>query len=292
MGRLSAFLPRLVALTVIWLLATTALTYAAAKRMVTTVKPTKTPVAPEARKVIVVPDVRRQAYTFAKGILADAGFAWKLRGSAPGFAANTVASQSPLPGTRVVDTGAPTIVLRLEAGGRQIGTPEAESPFPGTAIQLADAPLAKTRVPQAAIPATKKPAAKPGAKTQPTKKTTPQVKKPAAAPHAKWPQHRPPAFAAPGATPEPLHEMPLPTRAQALLRWLDTKPKPTNANVTHWLYQHQWIVTGARMGWWRGEEALKTLIEADRQAWELWGIGARSADLARRTLAEVEARSS
>ena len=33
MARLSVFLPRLVALTVAWLLATTALTYAAAKRM-------------------------------------------------------------------------------------------------------------------------------------------------------------------------------------------------------------------------------------------------------------------
>jgi hypothetical protein len=287
MGRLSAFLPRLVALTVIWLLATTALTYAAAKRMVTTVKPTKAPVAPETRAVIVVPDVRRQAYTFAKGILADAGFAWKLRGGVQGFAANTVVSQSPLPGTRVVDTGAPTIVLQLKAGGRQMGTPENASPFAGTAIQFADAPAAPARIPQAAVPATK---ARPQVTT---KKVTPQVKKPAATPQkAKWPQHRPPAFAATGATPEPLNEMPLPVRAQELLEWLDTKPKPTNANVTHWLYQHQWIVTGARMGWWRGEEALKTLIEADRQVWELWGIGARSADLARRTLAEVQARSS
>jgi hypothetical protein len=255
--------------------------------MVTTVKPTKAPVAPETRAVIVVPDVRRQAYTFAKGILADAGFAWKLRGGVQGFAANTVVSQSPLPGTRVVDTGAPTIVLQLKAGGRQMGTPENASPFVGTAIQLADAPAAPARIPQAAVPATK---ARPQVTT---KKVTPQVKKPAATPQkAKWPQHRPPAFAATGATPEPLNEMPLPVRAQELLEWLDTKPKPTNANVTHWLYQHQWIVTGARMGWWRGEEALKTLIEADRQVWELWGIGARSADLARRTLAEVQARSS
>jgi hypothetical protein len=290
MGRLSAFLPRLVALTVIWLLATTALTYAAAKRMVTTVKPTKAPVAPETRKIIVVPDVRRQAYVFAKGILADAGFAWKVRGGVQGFAATTVASQSPLPGTRVVDTGAPTIVLHLQAGGRQVGTPENAAPFAGTAIQLADvaaASAAPTKIPQAAVPATK---AKPQLAK---KKVTPQVKKPAAAPKtARWPQHRPPAFAATGATPEPLNEMPLPDRAKALLTWLDTKPKPTNANVTHWLYQHQWIVTGARMGWWRGDEALETLVEADRQVWELWGVGARSADLARRTLAEVQARSS
>ena len=33
------------------------------------------------RQTIVVPDVRRQAYVFAKGILQDAGFAW--RGAQP-----------------------------------------------------------------------------------------------------------------------------------------------------------------------------------------------------------------
>ena len=32
-------------------------------------------------EILVVPDVRRQAYVFAKGILQDAGFAWKVEGS-------------------------------------------------------------------------------------------------------------------------------------------------------------------------------------------------------------------
>jgi hypothetical protein len=283
MRRLAAFLPRLVVLTIAWLLATAALTYAAGKRMSGAVTPTRQPVTPQPRRVIVVPDVRKQAYVFAKGILGDAGFAWKVQGAVEGFAANTVASQSPLPGTRVVATGAPTIVLHLQRGGRQNGSPENVAPFPGTAIQLADAAVNRVRIPRATLGTTKaRPARKAGPVTKP---------KAVEAPAARRPQRRPPAFTVPGGKPEPLTEMPLPDRAAALLRWVGTKPAPTDANVSHWLYQHQWIIAGARLGWWRGDEALKTLLEADRRVWDLWGIGARSADLTRRTLAEVQARS-
>jgi PASTA domain-containing protein len=290
MRSLSAFLPRLVALTVAWLLATTALTYAAAKRMVTpTVKSNDTPIAPQARQIVVVPDVRRQPYVFAKGILGDAGFAWKVTGAVKGFSSNLVASQSPLPGTRLVDTGAPTISLTLRTDGRQVGTPEAASAFAGTAVQLVDLP--KRVIPRSVLSAPKPKAAAPKVAAKPkapaVAKATPAVKK--SAPVAKWPQSRPAAFTVAGAKPEPLDEMPLPNRAQALLQWVDGKPEATDANVTHWLYQHQWIVTGARLGWWRGAEALKTLVEVDRRVWQQWGIGARSADLARQTLAEVEA---
>jgi hypothetical protein len=45
------------------------------------------------------------------------------------------------------------------------------------------------------------------------------------------------------------------------------------------------------MGWWRGAEALQTLIAVDTRTQQLWGIGDKSAALARRTLAEVQARS-
>jgi len=289
MRSLSVFLPRLVALTVAWLLATTALTYAAAKRMVTpTTKTNDTPIAPQAQRIVVVPDVRRQPYVFAKGMLGDAGFAWKVVGAVKGYSANLVASQSPLPGTRVVDTGAPTVSLTLKKDGRQVGTPEAVSPFPGAPIQLVGA-SAKRTIPRAALSAKPKakPAPRPAAKPKPAAK--PVVKKAAvktAAP--KWPQSRPAAFAVPGGKPEPLNEMPLPNRAQALLAWVNGRPA-TDANVTHWMYQHQWIVTGAKLGWWRGAEALKILVQVDRRVWEQWGIGARSADLARQTLAEVEA---
>ena len=72
--------------------------------------------------------MRRQAYVFAKGTLGDAGFAWKVEGAVQGFASNTVAAQTPAPGTRVVDTGAPTIVLpTLARGGKQSGIPESAS---------------------------------------------------------------------------------------------------------------------------------------------------------------------
>lgn len=135
-----AFLPRLVVLTVGWLLLTAALTYAAGERLTTT-PPAQAPaaaaVAPPA--VLVVPDVRRQVYVFAKGILEDAGFAWRVRGPVQGYAANTVVAQTPVPGTRVLDTGAPTIVLRLRRGSAgQSGLPENTAPFAGTALRLAD----------------------------------------------------------------------------------------------------------------------------------------------------------
>src|SRR5919204_2862916 len=178
MGRLAAFLPRLVALTVAWLLATTALTYAAGRRLAATVKPTKTPIAPQARKTLVVPDVRRQAYVFAKGILGDAGFAWRVEGAVEGYAANVVASQSPAAGTRVVDSGAPTIVLRLEHGGRQIGEPENSAPFAGTRIQLADVAVNPVKVPKVAVTAKPKPKVAAPAKPKPVAKATPKPKGP------------------------------------------------------------------------------------------------------------------
>jgi hypothetical protein len=68
-------------------------------------------------------------------------------------------------------------------------------------------------------------------------------------------------------------------------------PKPTNANVRHWLYQHEWIVTGALFGWWHGAEALEILIRVDEQAQRQWDIGAKSEAAARRALATVRAKS-
>jgi hypothetical protein len=65
----------------------------------------------------------------------------------------------------------------------------------------------------------------------------------------------------------------------------------TAANVNHWLYQHNWIVTGARFGWADGAEALRILVSVDRRVQELWSVGGPSERLARRALAEVETRS-
>jgi len=101
---------------------------------------------------------------------------------------------------------------------------------------------------------------------------------------------RPAAFHVPGAPKEPLDEIPLPARARRLEAWLTRGRDPTAANQRHWLYQHAWIVTGARFGWWHGAEALRVLIRVDRRVESQWGVGYRSEAAARFALAAVEAR--
>ena len=285
-ARLAAVLPRFAILTLGFLLGTATLTFAAQRTMVA--KPAAKPPVAAAPEVLVVPDVRGQAYVFAKGMLEDGGFAWRVHGTVEGFAANTVSAQVPTQGTRVVDTGAPTIVLRLQRnpGYAQEGSPENAAPFTGTAIRLVDAP--RTATPKKATPkkATAKkatPAKKPLAKPKPAKRK-PAVKQP------KRPV-RPLAFTVPGAPAEPLDEISLPERARRLDAWLSQHRRPTSAAVRAYLYQHSWIVTGAEFGWWRGAEALRLLVRVDARAQRLWGIGAKSERVAREALATVAARS-
>jgi hypothetical protein len=287
MNAMGSFVPRLLALTVIWLLATAALTFAAAQKIGTApvVAPTPQAAAPVAAAVLVVPDLRRQAFVFAKGTLSDAGFAFRIQGAVHGFPSNTVVSQSPAPGTRVTDTGAPLVVLHLARTGKELGLPEDVSSVTPTALKLAD--LAARTIAPAKRSAPAK-AAAPAKAPVPAKALAP---KRAATPPQRLPQNRPPAFVVPGARREPLDEIPLTVRASALLAWLERHPSATDANVRHWLYQHSWIVAGARMGWWHGEEALQTLLAADRRVWALWGIGARSSAVARQASDEVSARS-
>jgi hypothetical protein len=269
-ARFAAVLPRFAVLVVVLLLATAAATFAAQRQIVAT--PAAEPAPSEAPEVLVVPDVRGQAYVFAKGILEDGGFAWRVEGSVLGFAANTVATQTPGPGTRVIDTGAPTIVLRLRRNPSyaQEGTPENAAPFHGSPIRLADRPQPRPR------PATPTPA--PETEPRPAPKPKPR-------------NGRPPAFVVRGAPREPRGEMSLPARARRLDAWLSTHRRPTNANVRRYLYQHAWIVTGAKFGWWHGAEALRILVRVDRRAQRLWGIGATSELVASRALKYVEARS-
>ena len=88
------------------------------------------------RQVLVVPDVRSQVFVFASGTLEDAGFGWKIRGSVHGYPANVVSSQQPKPGTHVIDTGAPTITLRLARGkAPQLGQPQDRSPYGASLIR-------------------------------------------------------------------------------------------------------------------------------------------------------------
>ena len=59
------------------------------------------------KPTVVVPDVTGQAFVFAKGTLEDAGFAWRVSGKVHGYSTNTVATQVPAAGTKLIDTGAP-----------------------------------------------------------------------------------------------------------------------------------------------------------------------------------------
>ena len=290
-ARLAALTPRMLLIGVFAVLCTGTLGYAAEQTLTTTPAAAGTPQA-AGPAVLTVPDVVGQAFVFAKGALADPGFAWRVAGPVHGYSANVVTSQSPVGGTRVVDTGAPVVTLSLakNKGYGQKGAPEDSSPYTGTAVKLASAIAAvqpATPAPAAAAPAATTATPAPA---QTTAAQTPK-QKPAPKAAAGYPQHRPTAFAVSGAPKEPLDEMPLPDRANQLGTWLQTHPKPTNAVVRHWLYQNEWIVTGARFGWWRGTEALRTLIQVDARAESLWGIGAKSENHARAALSEVEARS-
>ena len=277
-ARLPSVFARIVALTAILVLGSATISFAAGNKFGAATTPNEVTVAPP--RLVTIPDVRGQAYVFAKGTLEESGFAWRVAGAVQGYPANTVVSQLPAAGTRVVDTGMPTIQLGLARNGSyaQEGAPENTSPYDGTAIKLPE------QLKAAAKPKVRpKPVAKPKAKLKAAAKPKPKpISKPAV---------RQEAFAVAGAPAEPLDEAPLTTRARRLERWLATHRKPTTANVNHWLYQHQWIVTGARFGWWRGAQALEILIRVDEQVQRRWNIGSRSEAAARRALAVVREKS-
>jgi PASTA domain len=316
--KLPTFLPRVAALVLVALGATAGLTLAAGSQVasappVPTVDTAPTP-------PLIVPEVRNLAFVFAKGMLADAGFAWRVVGPVDGFPANIVVDQSPEAGTPVVDTGAPLITLTLKRNGsyKQLGEASNKSPYQGTVVQKADlagnsigplapaaqtpttpaktatTPAATTTTPAATTPAATTPATTATTPAKTAKSATPATK-PAGATAAKstpaaWPQSRPVAFVVPGAKKEPLDEMPLPDRAKALGTWLDSHRTKSSKDAAYWLYQNAWVVAGAQMGWWRGADALQTLIAVDRRTQSLWGIGATSASAAQQALDEVRAK--
>jgi beta-lactam-binding protein with PASTA domain len=128
-------LPRVTALAAAGLLVSATISLAASKP--TAMKKPLTH-ASRPRKVKIVPDVQNQMFVFASGMLEDAGFGWKVRGSVGGYPANVVVSQSPKPGTHVLDTGSPTITLQLVPGkGPQLGEPQNRSPYGASLIRLA-----------------------------------------------------------------------------------------------------------------------------------------------------------
>ena len=126
-------LPRLTAVAAAGLLVSATISLAADKPTTAT-KPAKHSSAPQ--QVMMVPDVRGQLFVFASGTLEDGGFGWKVSGAVEGYPANVVVSQSPQPGTHVLDTGAPTITLHLARGkGAQLGEPQNRSPYGASLIR-------------------------------------------------------------------------------------------------------------------------------------------------------------
>jgi PASTA domain len=111
-------------------------------------RPTLVPVA-ASPKTLVVPQVTGQAYVFAKGILQDGGFAWRVSGPVQGYAGNTVAGQQPAAGSVVVDTGAPTITLTLarNKGFAERGGPDNTAPYGGTRVLLPGGSAAPSTAP-------------------------------------------------------------------------------------------------------------------------------------------------
>ncbi len=292
--RLGSLLPRVFVLVIVALLATATITFAAET------SGTPTPNAPTesaAPTILLVPDVRGQAYVFAKTTLEEGGFAWRVAGSVKGYAANTVTSQSPAPGSRVYDTGAPTISLSLSVNSRypQAGSPEQAAPFAGT-------PVAARRRHEGEAQGQAEGEAQSQGQGQAESEAQGQAQEEGEAcreaeacaeaeAEASTKPARPAAFVVPGAKPEPLDEIPLTERAKNLSTWLSSHSRPTNENVSHWLYQHAWIVTGAKLGWWHGAQALETLIAVDEKVQRTWGMGKRSERVARAALAEVRKRS-
>jgi PASTA domain-containing protein len=281
-ARLTALLPRLLALTVIWLLGAATFTLAADKPPVTP----KAAAAPQVTRpdVLVVPDVRGKAYVFAEGILQDAGFSWTVQGSVQGYSANVVAVQNPAPQARVIDNGSPTVVVRLLKNTKygQRGLPQNDAPIPGTRIVY----LTDWRRQQAQSQTTT--AETTTAVTTTTAETSTGTTTAESPPPE--PKTRKPDFVVQGAPAEPTDEITLPARARRLSERVAQASKPTRRLVNFWLYQHAWIVTGARFGWHDGAEALRILIRVDESLQRRFDFGSRSERVARRTLAEVEAK--
>src|SRR2546421_1547411 len=181
--RLPAFVPRTILIAVVGLLATAGLTFAAEQKLAAAPAPAPAPVVVQKRATLIVPDLRRQAFVFAKGQLQDAGFSWRVVGAVRGFAANVVVAQSPAAGVKLYDTGAPLIKLTLSRNRKyvQSGAPEDISPYRATPIQLADAPVAAAPAPAAPATTTTTPSPAPAAATTPAPAPAPAAATPAPA---------------------------------------------------------------------------------------------------------------
>jgi hypothetical protein len=300
-ARLALLAPRLVTLVVLWLLAFAGYTFAAEGGGGKPAASERKAAKPTAPTTLTVPDVRGKPYVFAKGLLQDEGFAWKVRGSVRGYAANTVVVQKPAPSLLVVDNGAPTVILVLQRNPdyAERGIPENGAPFSGTPVVS----LSQWRAghPSATEQTTNETAPEPAAtdstatetaatQSTPTQPEDSESQLTDTAPSTDTGNEsttREADFHVAGAPAEPGDEMPLPARARLLERRVDAAKRSTKPLVRYWLYQHTWLVTGARFGWADGNQALRILLRVDQKLERRFGYGARSARVVRQALAYV-----
>ena len=258
--RLATLLPRAVVVALIWVLAPRRSRSPRTTTIVGPSTPSSTAGAAAAQPELVVPSVSGQAYVFAKGILEDSGFAWRVVGSVHGYSSNRVLTQSPAAGTRVVDTGAPT-----DRAAARARAPTPSTAGPSTSLRTA------ARDPLADLAAATRPG---GSRTKPTAKPLPsRSRKPVVKPKGSRSPSR--SRSSPrSVAPARVHAR---RRAEGAARrdhaagprapppgWARQPPEDRRERA-HWLYQHAWIVTGAQFGWWHGAQALETLIAVDQQ---------------------------
>jgi hypothetical protein len=302
---------RLIVLVAVWVLGTSTFSLAQEETPETPPPPVlpAEPVAPvDEPESLLVPDVRDLPLVFAKGVLEDAGFAWKVEGKVEGYAVNLVASQDVAPGTEVVDNGAPTLTLKLRKNPAydELGLPMNEAPYPGTELVPVDSDAPDTSAgPEESEE--QEDATDDGSDTgeaggdgsadaasdgyaQGADTVDVELTGSDDAPSDEE-ATRPPAFVVPGAPAEPLDEIPLTERAENLLGWAQELDEITAEALDHYAYQHAWIVTGAGFGWWHGAEALRILIRVDETMQKRFDVGREHEAEARAALAEVERKS-
>ena len=267
-------LPRLAIAGFLLVLATATITFAAETRQEPTAN---TPVAQAAPTTLLVPDVRRQAYVFVKSTLEESGFAWRVTGSVAGYSANIVASQSPAPG-RSWSTRARDDFLSLskghhpagQAAGERVALSRHRDPASRHLHEAGEAGCAEEEGRET------REEGRPEEEGRPARRGLPRSARPRS------------SFPAPSTSRSMRCRC---RRGRAPDAWLTTHRTRTDTNVKYWLYQHAWVVAGAKLGWWRGAEALRLLLKADERVQRIWGIGSRSEAVARAALADVSRKS-
>ena len=95
-ARLPSVFARIVALTAILVLGSATISFAADSKFGAATTPNKVTVAPP--RLVTIPDVRGQAYVFAKGTLEEGGFAWRVAGAVQGTRPTPSSRRCPPPG--------------------------------------------------------------------------------------------------------------------------------------------------------------------------------------------------